>query len=624
MGSFKNKQILYSFVEILIFCLLVWFYNCHTVLLSKSSNPYSKLLAHRLQADAFLHGKLSLSSHPFALPWDFTWSECGMQQNWGLGIPALMVPFEWIYRVCGWGPAPDRYIMVFYLTLMIIMLNITFRRIFLGLGFVPHQSIGILIRWGLIAWILFCPAMSNLIQGGQLKGSSTYNFTVYYGCMYSYVLLSVLWMCILKPQRRIFIILCLASGFAWMIRPSLIVYGVVTAVLAAVGTFQETRSRRLILQGICCFLLGIMVNLWTNDLRFGSPFEFGGSLQISGNPLPTYLLRFENPFLKEPILSAAKELFGATFFNGLWQTNNYHRERYYEFFTFNGSHFIVVLTGFVVLIYFLFLKFLKRSFYFSEDRRVCFRALCFSLSWGGISCGLFFISYTHFIAFASRYAADFTAAIHAILVSLVLLGLFYLTSFGIWRKGQRCLLVLLFIVTIPLFYLNNKLFFELKSYKTDAVTKGKLVSLVNTFKEDASINKVLPDSFYCGRKYPQMEKWWPQFGGWRIAKDCAVSQDTLLFLPAKRCLTLNYSIAAHEPMPPIQVKRDIKFLALVDSKMIEDKLNREFPKQIIQRFCTEAPYRNNILQYTIGWVTADKLDDRGILPIKLNGVKVSD
>ena len=131
------------------------------------------------------------------------------------------------------------------------------------------------------------------------------------------------------------------------------------------------------------------MNLWMNDLRFGAPFEFGGSLQISGNPLPTYLLRFENPFLREPILNAAKELLGATFFNGLWQTSNYHRERYYEFLTFNGSHFIIVLMGLVVSIYFLFLKFLKRSFCFSEDRKVCFRALCFSLLWGSISFGLF-------------------------------------------------------------------------------------------------------------------------------------------------------------------------------------------------------------------------------------------
>src|SRR4051812_15465365 len=55
---------------------------------------YSDNLAYRRQTDAILSGKLELDADPRAAGWDLAWSNNGVHQVWGLGVPFWRLPFE--------------------------------------------------------------------------------------------------------------------------------------------------------------------------------------------------------------------------------------------------------------------------------------------------------------------------------------------------------------------------------------------------------------------------------------------------------------------------------------------------------------------------------------------------
>jgi hypothetical protein len=63
---------------------------------------------YRDQTEALLHGNLALSDSPWRLTHDLAWSGGGVQQVWGLGVPAWRLPFELAARACGQEGFPDR------------------------------------------------------------------------------------------------------------------------------------------------------------------------------------------------------------------------------------------------------------------------------------------------------------------------------------------------------------------------------------------------------------------------------------------------------------------------------------------------------------------------------------
>ncbi|MEI7999635.1 MAG: hypothetical protein WCH62_09060, partial [Candidatus Omnitrophota bacterium] len=158
------KKCFYIIIEFIIFIFFVGFYARHSLLLPDSSRLYSTSIAHRLQTNAFLQGKLFLSQYPFGFLHDFIWTEHGMSQNWGLGVPLLKLPFEWLSNQCGFGHFPDRLTLLFYFSLMIIILNTSLRLVLGAFGVVANSVIGVFVRWYFIAFILFTPAFMGLIQ----------------------------------------------------------------------------------------------------------------------------------------------------------------------------------------------------------------------------------------------------------------------------------------------------------------------------------------------------------------------------------------------------------------------------------------------------------------------------
>ena len=246
-------------LELILFFSLIVFYSFHSLLISEPLKFYSTSIPHRLQTNALLQGKLSLSPQPFGIPVDFIWAgQHGMHQNWGLGVPLLRLPFEWGARLCSLGLFPDRLIIIFYLVLMLLAINISLKLVFTSVGIPPHSVVGVLIRFYLIAWILFSPPMSSLIQSGL----DVYKETILYGCIYSYILLSLLLIYLRRPSDKIFVLLCLASGFAWLIRATLIVYGLVTFIFTVLHAYQTN-------EGYVYLLLVSFVSVWGYLLNYG-------------------------------------------------------------------------------------------------------------------------------------------------------------------------------------------------------------------------------------------------------------------------------------------------------------------------------------------------------------------
>ena len=72
----------------------------------------------RAQTEALLRGKLALSDSPTDLGVDLCWSEGGVHQVWGLGVPLWRLPFEALARVFGHPAFSDRLAMGLFMALV--------------------------------------------------------------------------------------------------------------------------------------------------------------------------------------------------------------------------------------------------------------------------------------------------------------------------------------------------------------------------------------------------------------------------------------------------------------------------------------------------------------------------
>jgi len=680
------KSFPHFLIEIIIFASFAVIFLSHSFLLTDVSRLYSSALAHRLQTDALLKGHLSLSPLPFGYLLDFYWSGHGLQQSWGLGIPLLRLPFEWIAVQLGVGPFPDRLVLLFYLMLTIVMLNISIRLILADLGLSPETAAALLLRWYLVAWILFSPALGGLVQKYINK---VYYETIFYGDLYTYFLLALFWIYLIKPNDRAFLILCLASGLGWLICPTQISYGLTTFVLACVCAYQNKHNASLITAGVLCLSVGVVINLWCNYLRFGSMFDFGQSENFCGIPILDYSLRFGYPFRHEPFSSAAKELAGLLFFHNPWQSDTI-RFRWGSLGynpPFNITHILIIAGGMVSCCYLSLTGLMRR-----------FRLIFYTLVWGIVCSIVLFSFYLRLPYTNGSYLSEFSPAFNAIYISLILLSLSCLT----FCFRDKRFLVLFFLALSLLFYAADGPFFKIDNRPMDNVSQGiiskstitkvgpkggmilrelikrgilenispvtvrlnpradlkestifevarrqfgiiwyilrtarykqlnqpeltdkeGIKALVGNFNQNSLLRPSLPEISYCGHVY-QTSGMMFQYEGWDMGTNCLVSAVTSALLPAKRCVSLNYRMIG--PVPPVRVKRDLIFLKLVDSQMA--RVNAEkFNLEMTQVFCTDEPIRNTVALYSMAWTTPDQLTDlgNGTLSIQLNWIKVSD
>lgn len=250
---------------------------------------------YRAQVAAFLDGRLDLSDAPDALHHDLAWTADGVQQVWGLGVPAWQTPFELAGRAIGWSPFPDRVALLAWLTLVLFVSIRAWVR--------PGE------RWwtgpGVIAITALSPAFVTLLRGRL----GVYEEAAAYGYGAAILLLAGCARLADAPSRARYVALVVAAALVGMIRPTLWAYGAATFVVASV---LHRRGRDIAIAA-ALLVAGGGVLYATNARRFGSGFEFGHRLNLQAQSGNLYATRFSYPFARVGIAAAGEELAGALF-----------------------------------------------------------------------------------------------------------------------------------------------------------------------------------------------------------------------------------------------------------------------------------------------------------------------
>lgn len=299
---------------------------------------YSHQPEYRAQVRALLAGQLALSHDPSALRFDHCWSQGGVHQVWGLGVPLWLVPFEGLARAMGFAPFPDLVAFGIALGLAACSLLLSvFHETPVCQPVAPanqapaplSQQRPLWFCWtGLAAALaLFFPPFLRLLR----TRFQVYEQAIAYEYLAGLVLLALLIRLAGRPTPSRWWALCLWAGMGGWIRPTLVLHGI-AAVLAGLwllsknpeircaGTRpQPPRARALLaaryplVTGVFLFVLGGAGLYATNWLRFGDGFEFGHKLNVQSLYGSLYATRFDHPFATEPLASAARELFGLLF-----------------------------------------------------------------------------------------------------------------------------------------------------------------------------------------------------------------------------------------------------------------------------------------------------------------------
>jgi len=312
---------------------------------------YSSSVAYREQTEALLRGSLALNDTPSSLRVDLLWHNGGVHQVWGLGVPLWRLPFEGLAKAFGQPGFPDRLefgaalMLLAYFAIRILLLQDVSRN--------ANWTLAPLRATVLLLILLFPPFLTVC-----RFCFSVYEEAVAYAYLYGIGLLLGLVSFIRVATPKQYLVLCALAGLAPLIRPTLGAYGLSTMLLLWVYGRNARLHYVQLLIGLSLFCLGGLALLLTNSNRFGSAVEFGHSLNINGFPI-WFFGRFYNPFQKEPIMSAARELFGAVFcspdFNvgdwsqpGLfWGQSSSPRWRHFYATCFDLSYLPVILAGWI-------------------------------------------------------------------------------------------------------------------------------------------------------------------------------------------------------------------------------------------------------------------------------------
>lgn len=313
---------------------------------------YSPDVRYRQQTDALLKGRFALSQTPAALRNDLVWSNGGVHQVWGLGVPAWRLPFEVIARLLGQQAFPDRIALGVAFSLLAYW---AWRILWPGCA-PPHSADAAHCcdpsRLAAILIILFFPPFVQLCRGTF----KVYEEAVAYGYLYAIFLFMGLLALARCPSVLRLFLLALASGIAPLVRPTVGIYGMATLVLAVPLARRFGHKWSRIGAGLSGYGFGFGLLLMTNWIRFGSCLEFGHNLNLNGFP-NWYFTRFYCPFEEVSWAVALRELFGAMFmspqFNvydwrlkGLfWGQSDVSRWRFFYGDTFNLRYLAALLAA---------------------------------------------------------------------------------------------------------------------------------------------------------------------------------------------------------------------------------------------------------------------------------------
>jgi hypothetical protein len=283
---------------------------------------YSPSPHYRHQTDSLLRGELALSFRPIDTRHDLTWSQGGVHQVWGLGVPLWRLPFEAFARAAGYPAFPDRIAFAVALAVWGAFVVGAVRTS----GSAQPNAGDAGVRFPLAAGaILLCPVFLQLCT----SRFDVYEEAVAYEYIFGTGILAGLLGQIHSPSRRGSLFLAFIAGLGPLIRPTLLFYAFSTlAVLVALSPLA--RTKRAVLELVAALSVGSILVLWTNQARFGHPLEFGHQLNLQHLFGSMYATRFDHPFLREPVGSAANELFGLLFGTPDFNGHDFYRERFFQ------------------------------------------------------------------------------------------------------------------------------------------------------------------------------------------------------------------------------------------------------------------------------------------------------
>ena len=255
-----------------------------TGLIPKWGLWYSANMTYRRQTEAFLRGDLALDNDPRQLGYDMAWSEGGVQQVWGLGVPAWRIPFELTAKATGQGAFPDRVALAVAIALLVCAL--------LRLA----EPLSKRERFAGATLLLLFPPFLALCRT---------NFDVYeeaqaYMYLVGIALFGATLGVVRRPTVSRYAILGLLSGLAPFVRPMLLCYAFASIFLAWVFARRQGAPRACFWMALGLFVAGCGLLFLTNHLRFGSGLEFGHRLNVNVFLPMMYATRFENPVVTAP------------------------------------------------------------------------------------------------------------------------------------------------------------------------------------------------------------------------------------------------------------------------------------------------------------------------------------
>lgn len=378
---------------------------------------------HLWEAQAMLRGTFSLGDTVHQLHPGLAWHDGHVQQVWGLGIGLWLLPFQAIWSLAGGGQFPSRVALIAAFSLFAFYVGKTGCR----WGREQKTAFGI----GFVWILLFIPALWTLARAARV----VFDETILYGVLVSLAILVATVRVIAFNARADFWICAVLAGLAPLVRPTVAIYGLMGVVICAVAQYAGIR-RLSALAPVSIFIAGLAGAAITNQIRFGSPFEFGHRLTVSTEEI-VYITRFGNPYKAASDTAAARELFTALFLSpqlgiqDVFSQNAFHgqanqdRWRRLSFTAFGPGYFIAAAFA-------IGAGFWMRVRGSSAELAVNQKMTLAILFWFGVSFAGLFAFYLHYPSLMSRYLMDFLPAMTGfVLLVWVLLPLAW-RSVGIY------------------------------------------------------------------------------------------------------------------------------------------------------------------------------------------------
>lgn len=380
-----------------------------TGLIPRWGHWYSVNPAYRRQTEALLNGSLALDADPGRVGYDMAWAEGGVQQVWGLGVPAWRLPFEAIAKLAGHDAFPDRIALaialavVIYVLVRLLVLSPTGAHS----ADQPAKTVGALLLILFPPFLTLCQTKFDVYEEAQV-----YTYLAGIG-----LFAATLWL-VREPGPGRYTLVGGLAGLSPFVRPTLLAYGIASVVIGGLIARQHgLRSLRLWV-GPCTFLAGCAVLLLTNAYRFGSPTEFGHSLNLNVYWPMMYATRIDNPVTHAPLLGRIVELFSFLFLvrtdlgccdgyapNVLLGQAPVVRWRDVYFSTYDLTFFALISVSWIASFYLVWIGRAKPS-----DRSITANETVVMGIWSFLASLPLFVFYLYYPVMSSRYMIDFAPA----------------------------------------------------------------------------------------------------------------------------------------------------------------------------------------------------------------------